>query len=158
MEAVAPPPGEPLHPPFAGTAIDIAAPDRDAYLDLYRAIGEPLQWDLRLRMSPSDLDTLLARPSTVVHVLRVDGLPVGMCEFNGVGGPDVELVHFGLVATAQGRRLGPFLLDRALRAAWSRDPRRIWLHTDTNDHPKAQATYSRAGFTVFDRRFETFPD
>ncbi|WP_296744165.1 N-acetyltransferase [Mesorhizobium sp.] len=109
-------------------------------------------------MPEADLETLLASPSTHIGVLRVDGETAGFCEFNGVGQPEVELVHFGLVRAFQGRRLGPFLLDRALRAAWSYQPERLWLHTDTHDHPAAQSVYRRAGFKAYAQRTETFPD
>ncbi|MBA1144576.1 GNAT family N-acetyltransferase [Mesorhizobium neociceri] len=132
--------------------------DSVGYISLYRAVGEPVQWDQRLRMATEELERLLALPSTHIYVLRVEGEPAGLCEFNGVGHPDVELVHFGLVPAFQGRRLGPFLLDQALRAVWSHAPRRVWLHTDTYDHPSAQSVYRRAGFRQYAQRMETFPD
>lgn len=90
--------------------------------------------------------------------MRVDGEAAGLCEFNGVGQVDDELTHFGLIPRFQGRKLGPFLLDRSLRAAWSHRPERLWLHTDTYDHPGAQEVYRRAGFKPYAQRMETFPD
>jgi ribosomal protein S18 acetylase RimI-like enzyme len=101
---------------------------------------------------------LLERPSTWLFVLGLAGRPVGLCEFERVGEAETELTNFGLVPAAQGRKLGPFLLDHALREVWSRGPRRISLHIDTNDHPHAIATYERAGFRIFMARMETFPD
>jgi ribosomal protein S18 acetylase RimI-like enzyme len=132
--------------------------DAQAYLDLYRAVGEALQWDQRLRMPRDELGRLLADPTHHVHLLRLAGKALGFCEFENVGGAEIELVNFGLLAEAQGRRLGPYLLDRALRAVWSQAPRRVWLHTDTNDHPRAVATYERAGFRIYDRQTEAFED
>ena len=128
------------------------------YLDLYRAVGAPLDWDQRLRMPREDLAILLASPSTWLNVLRIDGVAAGFCEFNSVGQPVVELAHFGLVEAFQGRGLGPYLLDGSLRAIWAGQPERIWLHTDTNDHPKALSVYLRAGFSIRERRMESFPD
>ncbi|ESX89341.1 GNAT family N-acetyltransferase [Mesorhizobium sp. M0761] len=144
--------------PAAATTVALERLDSAAYIDLYRAVGEPVQWDQRLRMPAEDLERLLALPSTHIHVLRVEGEAAGLCEFNGVGQPEVELVHFGLVPAFQGRRLGPFLLDQALRAIWSRAPQRVWLHTDTYDHPAAQSVYRRAGFKAYAQRMGTFPD
>jgi GNAT superfamily N-acetyltransferase len=145
-------------PPIASAAVALEGLDRTAYVSLYRAVGEPVQWDQRLRMAADDLERLLALPSTHIHVLRVEGVAAGLCEFNGVGQPEVELVHFGLVPAFQGRRLGLFLLDQALRAVWSHAPQRVWLHTDTYDHPAAQSVYGRAGFRQYAQRMETFPD
>ncbi|MER9413042.1 GNAT family N-acetyltransferase [Mesorhizobium sp. M0589] len=144
--------------PLSGATVARETLDVAAYLSLYRAVGEPVQWDQRLRMPAEELERLLALPSTHIHVLRVEGEAAGLCEFNGVGQPEVELTHFGLVPVFQGRRLGPFLLDQALRAIWSHAPQRVWLHTDTYDHPAAQSVYRRAGFKAYAQRMETFPD
>ena len=144
--------------PAAGASVTLERLDSASYISLYRAVGEPVQWDQRLRMASEDLERLLALPSTHIHVLRVEGEAAGLCEFNGVGQPDVELVHFGLVPAFHGCRLGPFLLDHALRAVWRHAPQRVWLHTDTCDHPAAQSVYSRAGFKPYAQCVETFSD
>lgn len=133
-------------------------PGAEACLLLYRAIGDDVQWDHRLHMSHGALVRFLDAASTHVYVLRRNDEAVGLCEFEGVGPPDVELVHFGIVPALQRRGLGRYLLDRALRAIWSYGPRRIWLHTDTNDHRNALATYMRADFRIYQRQVETFPD
>ncbi|SFO80982.1 Acetyltransferase (GNAT) domain-containing protein [Mesorhizobium sp. NFR06] len=158
MEMLAPPRGAPPAPPLPDAIVARERLDPSSYIDLYRAVGEPVQWDQRLRMPGPELETLLARASTHIQVLRVGNEAAGFCEFNDVGQSAVELVHFGLVPAFQGKRLGPFLLDRALRAAWSHRPKRLWLHTDTHDHPAAQSVYGRAGFRAYARRMETFPD
>lgn len=144
--------------PLAGATVARETLDMADYISLYRAVGEPVQWDQRLRLPAGDLERLLASLSTHIHVLRVDGEAAGLCEFNGVGQAVVELTHFGLAPAFQGRKLGPFLLDRSLRAVWSHGPERLWLHTDTYDHPGAQAVYRRAGFRQYAQRIETFPD
>ncbi|KQU77279.1 acetyltransferase [Ensifer sp. Root31] len=156
MEMRTRPTGEPLLPPVEGTAF---APERlaaEEFLSLYRAVAEPLRWDQRLRMPADELDAFLRSPSTALYILRVEGSAVGLCEFERADTCDVELTHFGLIPQAQGRRLGPFLLDGSLRAIWDRAPDRVWLHTDTWDHAKAQDTYRRAGFGIFMQRLEEF--
>lgn len=159
MELCTPPADRlPLPPPGIDLEIRAERLSLKDYLSLYREIGEPLTWDQRLRMPQGELVQLLSAPSTITFVLREAGQPVGLCEFDAAKEQDIELVHFGLVPAAYGRRLGPFLLGTALRAAWQTVTRRIWLHTDTNDHAKAQATYARAGFTPYLQRMETFPD
>ncbi|BCH28382.1 N-acetyltransferase [Mesorhizobium sp. L-8-10] len=158
MEMISPPSLPPVEAPGAGVRVARERLSRPAYLDIYRAVGEAVQWDQRLRMDAATLDGLLAEPSNPVYVLRAEGRPVGLCEFADFGGDTVELVHFGLVPEAQGRGLGRYLLDGALRACWALSPQRVWLHTDTNDHPRAVATYERAGFRPYLRRRESFPD
>ncbi|CAN7619523.1 GNAT family N-acetyltransferase [Mesorhizobium amorphae] len=158
MEMTAPPSGDAFAAPAPGAMVAHETLDIAGYVSLYRAVGEPVRWDQRLRIGSGELERLLALASTHIHVLRVDGEAAGLCEFNGVGQADVELAHFGLIPRFQGRKLGPFLLDRSLGAVWSHRPRRLWLHTDTFDHPSAQSVYTRAGFRPFLQRMETFPD
>ena len=45
-----------------------------------------------------------------------------------------------------GRRIGPWLLDRAIERTFARGITRIDLNTNTLDHPKALDTYRKAGF------------
>jgi GNAT superfamily N-acetyltransferase len=125
------------------------------YLALYRSVGEALRWDQRLRMPEADLVALLESGSLSTYVLRDGhGRALGFCEFDRHAFPQVELKNFGLIPEAQGRGLGPWLLAVALREEWSASPARIWLHTDTWDHPVAVRVYERAGFRVYAVRDE----
>jgi ribosomal protein S18 acetylase RimI-like enzyme len=158
VEMIAPPQEMVPSPSNIAVQLDREVLDQTSYLCLYRAVGEPIHWDHRLRMPNSDLQAYLGAHTTHIFVLRLDGQAIGLCEFDGVGNSQIELTNFDLVPGVQGQRLGPYLLDRALRAVWSYAPSRIWLHTDTEDHPKAQSVYQRAGFRIYAQRVETFPD
>jgi hypothetical protein len=95
------------------------------YLELYCRVGEALRWDQRLRMPRSELIRLLESERSRIYVLRDgDGRALGLCEFERCL-PDIELKNFGLVPSAQGRRLGPWLLRTALHQEWALRPRRI---------------------------------
>src|SRR6266481_5111782 len=91
LEMTAPPQRLALSVPTGGAKIDREVLDQTSYLPLYRAIGEPLQWDQRLRMPTSDLQAFLRSPTTHIFVLRIDEKAVGLCEFDGVGKPEIEL-------------------------------------------------------------------
>jgi GNAT superfamily N-acetyltransferase len=123
---------------------------RAAYLALYRRVGAPLRWDTRLKLADAELDRLLSGKRLCIYVLRDSSdEAAGFCEFDRETFPDVELKHFGLVPGMQGRGLGPWLLSTALCKEWQAGARRIWLHTDTWDHPAAVPVYVRAGFRVY---------
>ncbi len=149
-----PPPGPPGQERIALEALGL-----EPYLDLYRRVGGPLGWDQRLRMDRGELANLLAGGRLAIQVARApDGSPLGFCELDRAGFPEVELKNFGLVPGAQGRGQGPRLLDAALQAEWRRGPTRLWLHTDTWDHPAAVRVYERAGFSVYQVREEPAAD
>lgn len=157
MEMTAPPAAI-VASPATDVTVDCERLSARDYLALYRAVGDAVQWDQRLRMTAVELERLLADPASHVHVLRRQGQAIGLCELFGIGDADIELVNFGLIPAAQGQGLGSFLLNHALRQSWLSSPRRIWLHTDTNDHPDAVPVYERAGFRPYLRRMESFAD
>lgn len=126
----------------------------DEYLSLYRLVGESVRWDQRLRMPRAELAVLLASARSQIHVLR-DALakPIGFCEFERAL-PEIELKNFGLVPSVQGKGLGSLLLRTALQREWQLQPRRIWLHTDSWDHPAALKLYQSVGFQIYLSRDE----
>jgi GNAT superfamily N-acetyltransferase len=128
---------------------------REAYLALYTKVGAPLRWDQRLSMSDAELESWLAGDSCRIYVARdIQDNALGFCEFDRSEFPSIELKNFGMVPEAQGRGLGPRLLGVALHHEWQSGPIRIWLHTDTWDHPAAVRVYERAGFAIYDVRAE----
>lgn len=122
----------------------------DEYLMLYRRVGEPLRWDQRLRMPVEQLETLLASGLLSTYVLRnaADGEALGFCEFDRTVFPEIELKNFGLIPEAYGQGFGARLLGIGLKLEWATQPIRIWLHTDTWDHPAAVPLYKKMGFRV----------
>jgi GNAT superfamily N-acetyltransferase len=144
-EASLPPP-----PHAGGERIALESLSSSIYLGLYQRVGEPLRWDQRLLMPREELAALLGGESLHIYVLRDEvGQALGFCEFDRGAFPEIELKNFGLLPEAQGRGLGPWLLSVALQGEWRSDPTRIWLHTDTWDHPAAVRVYERAGFHVY---------
>lgn len=124
------------------------------YLGLYEHVGQPLRWDQRLKMPRAELVRLLESERSQLYLLRDRrGHALGFCEFER-NLPEIELKNFGLVRSAQGRGLGSWLLLTAVHHEWELQPRRIWLHTDEWDHPRAVAVYARAGFRIYDVKDE----
>ena len=65
-----------------------------------------------------------------------------------------EIVFFGLTPEFIGRRVGPWLLDRAIERGLARGSSRLILNTNTVDHPRALDTYRKAGFRIVGREAE----
>jgi GNAT superfamily N-acetyltransferase len=140
---------------LGGERIGLERLTSSTYLALYQRVGEPLKWDQRLLMPKSDIEALLGGESLHIYVLRDErGDALGFCEFDRSAFPEIELKNFGLIPEAHGRGLGPWLLSVALNGEWRSDPVRIWLHTDTWDHPAAVRVYQKAGFHIFAVRDE----
>ena len=63
--------------------------------------------------------------------------------------PSAELAYFGLIPDFIGRGLGSFLLASAIDIAWSHPIERLWVHTNTLDHPRALPLYQKMGFAPY---------
>jgi ribosomal protein S18 acetylase RimI-like enzyme len=135
-------------------AFDLLRDDLDpaVFLDLFRAVGDPWSWDGRTRLSADELMAFLADPKTIILTLHLSGRRIGFCESIQHNIEEIEITHFGLIPDMLRRGIGPRFLRRALESLWDMQPKRIWLHTDTKDHPKALEIYQRAGFKIFDIR------
>jgi GNAT superfamily N-acetyltransferase len=81
------------------------------------------------------------------------GCPAGYAELDARASPTVDLAYFGVMPDWIGRGVGPWLLDLAVRRAWSAlAPSVLRVHTCSLDHPAALRTYERAGFVVTSSR------
>jgi GNAT superfamily N-acetyltransferase len=159
LEMLAPPATPPLPAPRNGLDIEQAVrPTVSFYRYLYNTVGEPWLWGDRRKLSDAELAAIVQHPAVEVYVLWVHGVPAGYAELDGRVEGEVELAYLGLIPEFIGQKLGPYLLDWAIRTAWARDPRRVWVHTCTLDHPGALAMYERAGFRVFERETEVGDD
>jgi ribosomal protein S18 acetylase RimI-like enzyme len=113
------------------------------YREIYDSVGRPWLWYERKLMSDEALAALLGRPDHELHVARHHSELVGYFELG-----DSELVFFGLTPAYIGRRIGPWLLDRAIERAFANGIAKLRLNTNTLDHPRALDTYRKAGFRV----------
>ncbi len=125
------------------------------YRYMYDTVGEPWNWTDRRRLTDDELTAIIHDPDVAIYVLYVAGVPAGFAELDGRIEGAVELSYVGLMPEFVGRGLGGYLLDWAVSAAWQMEPKRVWLHTCSLDHPSALPMYQRAGFVPYDQRIET---
>jgi GNAT superfamily N-acetyltransferase len=119
------------------------------YRYLYTEVGRRHHWTDRLGWSDEEIAAHLAKPDLSLWLMSAGGAPAGFFELAGDGEGGVELAYFGLLDTFHGRRLGGHLLSIAVEEAWRANPRRVWLHTCTLDHPAALPNYLARGFAPF---------
>lgn len=135
----------------------VSVPTVALYRELYDRVGRPWLWYERRLLSDDALAALLSAAGHELHVARHaaangDAL-VGFFELQ-----DDEIVFFGLTLDYIGRRIGPWLLDRAIERAFARGSARVILNTNTLDHPRALDTYRTAGFRPVRRESRELQD
>ncbi|QOZ79582.1 GNAT family N-acetyltransferase [Bradyrhizobium sp. CCBAU 53351] len=152
------PPARRDDPPGAWSLRKVDTPALDWYRDLFRRVGEDWLWFSRARMTDTDLAAIIHAPDVEIYALTADGSDEGLLELDFREPGQCELAYFGVTSGLIGTGAARFLMNRALERAWSRDVRRVWVHTCTLDHPSAVAFYQRSGFRPFRRQIEIADD
>ncbi len=124
------------------------------YRYLYHTVGNDVGWADRKALNDHDLAAIIQDDLVDVFVLYVSGVPAGFVEFDRRESPDIEIKFFGLIPEFRGKGLGGYFLRWAILKAWTFGPRRLWLHTNDRDHPRALKNYIKNGFTVYDEKTE----
>jgi len=128
------------------------------YRFLYNTIGESWTWYTRRALDDAALAAIIQDERVEVYVLYVAGVPAGYAELDRRQEHEIELAYLGIMPEFVGAGLGAYLLATAIDIAWSHEPRRLWVHTCSLDHPRALALYQRFGFKPYKQESESFPD
>jgi GNAT superfamily N-acetyltransferase len=131
------------------TVLHAETPSVPYYRFLYDAVGKEYNWLSRRKLSDAELAAVIGDPQNELHVLHVDGSPAGLAELDRRQPDNIQLVQFGLMADFIGKGLGKWFVQWTIDRMWSYQPRRVWLHTCTLDHPAAVPLYKKAGFVQF---------
>jgi GNAT superfamily N-acetyltransferase len=158
LEMNAPPPPRPDPPGSTCSFERVAAPDPTWYRSLFQRVGEPYLWSSRLSIDDAQLVRILRDPGIEVYVLRAGGEDAGIVELDFRTAGHCEIGFFGLLDSMVGTGAGRYLMNRTLERAWTRDVKRVWVHTCNLDHPAALAFYIRSGFEPYKRQVEIYDD
>jgi GNAT superfamily N-acetyltransferase len=116
---------------------------------LYAEVGKSHHWIDRLGWSDAEIRRYLDDPAVELWLLTVDRAPAGYFELRREPEGAIEIAYFGLLPEFIGRGLGKYLLSVATARAWDAGASRVWLHTNTLDHPAALPNYLARGFVPF---------
>ncbi|MER6394884.1 GNAT family N-acetyltransferase [Kitasatospora sp. NPDC001603] len=117
-------------------------------------VGAAYGWRSSSRTDQQWTELARAHPHRQYWLVELSGTTAGIAALEPQAGGEVEIVTFGLLPEYVGQGLGGHALTLALRQAWATEPfeaesvRRVWLHTDSNDHPTALGNYLRRGLRV----------
>ena len=62
---------------------------------------------------------------------------------------ETEIAYFGLFKEYQNKKLGSFLLSSAIKHSFSKNIKRVWVHTCSLDHKHALNNYISRGMRIF---------
>jgi len=62
---------------------------------------------------------------------------------------EVEIAYLGLLEEYHNKKLGSYLLSKAIKNSFLNKPKRVWVHTCTLDHKNALNNYLSRGMRIF---------
>lgn len=140
------------------TFADWKRPDLTEYRTLFQAVGDIWLWFGHLMKTDEELKSVLYDDK--IEIIRVeDGEHlVGFVELNFRDPEQCEIVYFGLVPEMHGKGHGRAVMAETLKRAWKPGIKRVWLHSCTNDSPRAPSFYEGVGFIAYKREIDIHPD
>ena len=116
----------------------------------YKNIGKKHHWVDRLVWAEKQWNDYVSNKNVKTYVLKdVDNF-AGYFELNLHPEKDeVEIAYLGLLEEYQNKKLGSYLLSKAIKNSFSYNPKRVWVHTCSLDHKNALNNYIARGMKIF---------
>lgn len=135
------------------------SPTVEWYRDVFNRVGsQEWLWYGRLKLSDTELKSILTDPQVSFFTLTKDGQDEALLELDFRETGACELAYFGLTRALIGSGAGRYLMNEAIARAWATDIKRFHVHTCTLDSAQALDFYRRSGFTAYKREVEIDDD
>jgi len=126
--------------------------DKDININkfFYRQIGKDHFWRDRLLWSDNQWKKYINNKNLETVVMKINNNLVGFYEQEfHKNKNEIELIQMGILKEYQGRKLGSFLLKYIIQHAYTRNIKRLWVHTCSLDHKHALNNYLSRGLKIF---------
>jgi len=119
--------------------------------DCYLAVGDPWAWTDKRGWTDEQWKEYALAPELRTFAAFDEDSLAGYYELRRDEDGGVEIAYFGLLPEFIGRGFGGALLTSAIEGAWQTGPfvSRVWVHTCSQDHPRALANYQARGFVIY---------
>ena len=116
----------------------------------YKNIGKNHHWVDRLVWTEKQWIDYVSNKNVKTYVLKNVDEFAGYFELNLHPEKDeVEIAYLGLLEEYQNKKLGSYLLSKAIKNSFLDKPKRVWVHTCSLDHKNALNNYIARGMRIF---------
>ena len=125
-------------------------PDFQLNKFFYKQVGKKHRWIDRLSWTDEKWINFISNRNLETYVISQSEDLIGFFEL--LYNPDLnetEISYFGLLEEYIGKGIGGYALSEAIKKAFEKNIKRVWLHTCTLDHPNALKNYIARGMRVF---------
>ena len=114
----------------------------------YKQIGKKHQWVDRLAWNEKDWIKYTTNENLKTYILKEDEELVGYFELI-FDKNECEIGYFGILEEYIGISFGSYMLSEAIKIAFQKKVKRIWVHTCSLDHQNAILNYQARGMNIF---------
>ena len=116
----------------------------------YKQIGRKHKWIDRLVWTESRWIEYVSNKNLKTYIFKKGTDPVGFFELlEHHEKKEIEIAYFGLLEEYQNKKLGSYLLTKAIKKSFENKINRVWLHTCSLDHKNALNNYIARGMKIF---------
>ena len=116
----------------------------------YKNIGKKHKWIDRLIWTETQWIDYVSNKNVKTYVFKFQNDLAGFFELiSHDEKKEVEIAYFGLLEEFQNKKLGSYLLFKAIQKSFKGDTNRVWVHTCSLDHKNALNNYIARGMKIF---------
>jgi ribosomal protein S18 acetylase RimI-like enzyme len=116
----------------------------------YKNIGKKHNWVDRLIWTEKQWIEYTSNEKVKTYVLKKDEDLAGYFELIiHKDKNEIEIAYLGVLEEYQNQKLGSYLLSSAIKNSFIIKPKRVWVHTCSQDHKNALKNYIARGMRVF---------
>ena len=116
----------------------------------YKNIGKKHKWIDRLVLTEAQWIDYVSNKNVKTYIFKFKNDLAGFFELiSHDEKKEVEIAYFGLLEEFQNKKLGSYLLFKAIQKSFKGDTNRVWVHTCSLDHKNALNNYIARGMKIF---------
>ena len=116
----------------------------------YKNIGKKHKWIDRLVWEESKWIEYVSNKNVKTYIFKKENDLVGFFELlEHTEKKEIEIAYFGLLEEYHNKKLGSYLLSKAIKKSFENKIDRVWLHTCSLDHKNALNNYISRGMKIF---------
>ena len=116
----------------------------------YKNVGKKHKWIDRLVWEESKWIEYVSNKNVKTYIFKKRNDLVGFFELlEHTEKKEIEIAYFGLLEEYHNKKLGSYLLSRAIKKSFESKIDRVWLHTCSLDHKNALNNYMARGMKIF---------
>ena len=116
----------------------------------YKTIGKNYQWIDRLIWTDLNWTNHVSNDQLFTYILKDKSEIAGYFELLfSKQNKEAEIAYFGILEEYYGKKLGGYLLSKAIKNSFNMGCERVWVHTCSLDHKNALKNYLARGMKNF---------